>query len=349
MNYIEFPKNQSRKKHPLDSLVFSTRVRIARNIEGLKFPIVLKEKEKKEASDKFCKYLRELPYSIIIENIENLEHAEIMTYLSNKVITHEFLRNGHCLAYETSGEWIILINEDDHFRISSIENGYNLKNMYNRLSSVVAQVEQNIDFSFDESFGYLTSSLINIGTGLRMSCLINLYGLVATKKIENFIDAGNKMGYSIMNLSESSDSGLFYIFNIYSLGTSEEEMIDEFEQFLQKTMVLENESREEYFGKRDELEISFEEIFEIGIRDKISWDHMLYYLSLLDALSKKYILIKDITQLRNLVYQATDDYLIYRQNVNPNSLETTRINLLKKFTSLIRYKKQPTINFSENL
>ena len=206
-----------------------------------------------------------------------------------------------------------------------------------------------VDFAFDENFGYLTTSLINVGTGLRFSCLLNLYGIVASKAIESLIDAVGKIGYSISGVSGSSDCGFFYIYNIYSLGLSEDEMVDEFEKLLLKIMKLENDSRNEFFGKRDQLEISFEELYETSSYTNISYDNMLYYLSLLDALNKRFIMIKDISSLRKLVYRGTDDYLMYRSFADKNSLETIRMNLLKKYSSQFRYKKSLSLYYPENI
>ena len=141
MNLIEFPKDQDRKKNQLDSIVLSTRVRIARNIEGIKFLPSIKEMDKKILSDKICDLIKRLPYNMTFENIENLEHSTVMSYLANNIITKEFIRNGHCFIYENSGDWSILINEDDHIRLTSIDSGYNIKNIYNRLSGIVSDIE----------------------------------------------------------------------------------------------------------------------------------------------------------------------------------------------------------------
>lgn len=339
MKYIEFPKTQERKKNLLDNFVFTTRVRIARNVEGLNFPLLLSEREKKSLEDKLCQHIKNLPYEIAVETMDSLPQEVIMIYLTNHILTHEFIRNGSTLAYETNGNWVILLNEDDHLRLTSIEEGYNAKNMYHRLSSVMIQIEDEVDLAYDENYGYLTSSIINVGTGLRISTLVNLFGLVAMKKIENFIDTAKKLGYSIMNITpESQESPLFYIYNIYSLGLSEEEIISEYDQFLTRAFHLEMDARNTYFSKKEEIELSIEELLDLSTKIKIEWQHILYYIALIDAMYKKFLVTDELKVIRGLIYHTKDDYLLNKHHVEKDSLDKVRLTMLKNVLSQVKYK-----------
>ncbi len=340
MKFLDFPREQLRKRNVLDQFIFSTRVRLARNLEGLKFPVLLSEKEKKAIENEMIKYLKKIPFEMDIATIDELPRELIFTYLSNHVITQEFFKNGNLMAYDVNGNWVIMINEDDHIRIHSIEEGYNAKNIYNRISSIMILLEEEVDFSFDEKYGYLTSSILNMGTGLRVSVIANLYGLVALKKIEPFIDSANKIGYSVVNLtSKNSDSSLFYIYNIFSLGISEEDLLNEFETFLIRLYNIEKEAREAFFTKREEVDISLEEIFELKTMNNISWSNLVYYVSLIDALNKKYLTADNIKQIRKLVFTTQDEYLIYESQVERSKIEKVRLDILNKSISGIKYKK----------
>ncbi|OHD75087.1 MAG: hypothetical protein A2355_10470, partial [Spirochaetes bacterium RIFOXYB1_FULL_32_8] len=337
--FIEFPKIIERRKVELDDFVFSSRVRIVRNIEGLTFPHLLSENERTEIDNKLSLIIKKLPYEIQFEKIESMEKDLVMIYITNHVLTREFITNGRILAHDDNGSWVILLNEDDHICIYSIENGYNIKTILARLLMIISEIEDKVDFSYDEEMGYLTSSVLNVGTGLRLSALVNLHGIVSTKKIEKFIETANAIGYSIININkENSESGLFYVYNIYSLGLSEDEMAADFKQFLLKTLNLEIESREEYFNNKEELEISLEEVFELSIKEKMDWSTMLYYISLIDSLNKKYIEIEELQKFRNLIYTAHDDYLFYKNHIEKEFLDKVRMNMIKYFISHIKYR-----------
>ncbi len=341
MRSIDFPKHQERKRNSLDQLVFTTRVRIARNLDGIKFPLILSEKEKSDINDQVSNYITKLPIDIKIETLDDMPREKVLIYLSNHIITNEFIRNGRVLAYDINGNWVILLNEDDHIRIFAIEEGYNVKNIYNRISSILIQLEDEIDFAFDEKYGYLTASAMNFGTGLRLSTLVNLYGLTAEKHIENFIASANKTGYSVTNIAASSnDSPLFYICNVFSLGLSEEELVNEFETFLQRLNELEMESRLSFFSKKDELELSLEEIMELNKKDRIDWNNLIYYIALIDALNKKHIVADNVNRIRNLIFQCTDEYIQYKLMAEANDIPNIRIRMLKKSISNLKYKNR---------
>ncbi|OHD62428.1 MAG: hypothetical protein A2014_11945 [Spirochaetes bacterium GWF1_49_6] len=339
MRSIEFPKGVRRRKNKLDNFVFSSRVRIARNLEGLMFPHFLKEKDKYEIDEKLTDKIKELPYRLNTMSFDEIPHGQVMVYVSTNVITQEFVRNGRKMISDMTGDWVILINEDDHLRIFAIEKGYNIKKIYQRLADVLGTVEDKVDFAFDEKWGYLTSSILNIGTGLRLSVLVNLYGMMAGKQIHAFTESVNSIGYSVANVGgDKSTSGLYYISNIYSIGLSEDDMVNEFEEMISRLYLLEMDMRRTYFSQRQEREIVFEEIFELKNRDKIGWSDMLYYVSLLDSMSGKYLTIGDRDELRTLVVQGTDDYLIYRNNIPADNTASERMELLKRVISQMKYK-----------
>jgi protein arginine kinase len=339
MKFVEFPKSVTRRKNKLDNLVFSSRVRFTRNLEGLKFPAFLSDKDKFDIDENLSDNIAKLPFEIVIENIEDIPRERIMIYAGTDIISREFVKSGRKLAYEVNGDWVILLNEDDHFRIFSIETGYNIKNIACRLIEVVRLIEKDIDFAFDEKWGYLTGSVLNMGTGMRMSVLVNLYGLVATKRIEEFITNSGEMGYAVNNLvGESSDSGLFFVYNIYSMGLSEEQMVDEFDAFLNRLYEMEMKARKEFFSDPDECEISYEEIVELINKDEIEWSALLYYISLIDAMEGVLLNLKNRRELRNLVLTAKDDYLIYKKMVDKDKISQARMEIIRSIVVQMKYK-----------
>ena len=339
MRFIEFPKRVSRRKNKLDGFVFSSRVRIARNLEGLRFPHFLKDKERLDIDEKLTEKIKDVSGQINITSFDELPQNQVMVYAGSNVITQEFIRNGRKMISDPAGDWVILINEDDHLRIISIEKGYDIKKMYQRLSEILFGIEEKVDFAFDEKWGYLTSSILNIGTGLRLSVLVNLYGMMANKQIQAFIESVNSIGYSVINAGgEKSACGLYFVSNIYSIGLSEDDMVSEFEEMISRLYHLEMDLRNEYFAKKQEREIVFEEIFELKNRDRINWSDMLYYVSLIDSLSDKYVTIGDREALRDLVQTATDNYLVHRNNVSPEIIPFQRMDMLKKTVSQMKYK-----------
>lgn len=339
MKRIKLPKISDRRKHKWDSFIFSSWVRFARNIEGLKFPSALTEKDRFDIDEKLCDIIKRLPYDIDIENLDDMHHDRIMAYVADLIITEEFVCNGRKLAYEASGDWIVLLNEEDHIRLFGCESGYNLKAIYARLSAALGRIEESIDFAFDETWGFLTSNIMNMGSGLRFSVAANLRGLTAMKKIEILVEHANSIGYSVENIGgEDSDSSVYLVSNVYSMGITEDEMLVEFESFIGKLYELEMKARAELYSSGDELELSFEEIFELNTKDRIEWDNLMYYVSLIDSMNKKFLMLEDATRFRELVWTTTDNYLTYEMNVEPDKIPKVRMEMAKKHLDKIKYK-----------
>ena len=339
MKWIDLPLQTERRHTKLDRFVFSSRVRLARNLEGLKFPMLLSDKDKYDIDERLGEVFASLGEDIRIVNFENLPPEKRMLFLGNRVLSEEFIKNGRKIAYEENGGWVAMINESDHLRLYSWERGFNISKMYTRLSRVLDLIEDQVHFAFDERYGYLTSSIMNMGSGLRLSALVNLYGLMANKEIEKLLENLGQMGYTLVNYAgENGDSGLFLLYHLYSLGLPEKEMIHEMTDLLEKVYVLENRARAEYFSDPDELDICYEELLELGQQDSIDWDNMLYYISLIDAMKGNYLNLKNSERLRDMVFHATDSELIYQQGVDEKQVKKFRMIRLREIMIDIRYK-----------
>ena len=339
MRWIELPLKTERRHTKLDRFVFSSRVRLARNLEGLKFPMMLSDKDKYDIDERLGEVFASLGDDIRIINFENMPPEKRMLYLGNRVLSEEFIKEGRKIAYEENGNWVAMINETDHIRLYSWEQGFNLSKMYARLSRVLDLIEKDVHFAFDERYGYLTSSIMNMGTGLRLSVLVNLYGLMANKEIERLVENLGQMGYTLVNYAgENGDSGFFILYHLYSLGLPEKEMVREITDLVEKVYAEENKARAEYFNDPDELDICYEELLELGQQESIDWDNMLYYISLIDAMKGSYLNLKGAERLREMVFHATDSELIYQEGVEEADVKKVRMNRFRRIISDIRYK-----------
>ncbi len=323
----------------MDNFVLSSRVRLTRNLEGIKFSHFLTDKDRYDIDEKLSDIILTIDPHCHIVNFEDLSPEKRMLYLGNSTLSEEFVKNGRKLVYDTEGEWVLMLNEIDHIRLFALEIGFNTRKMFQRLYELLDKIEARVDFAFDEKLGYLTSSIINVGSGLRLSALVNLYGLVSTKEIENVIESADQMGYRIQHYGgENKDSGLFLISNVYSLGLREDDMVKEFEDLLESLYPREMKAREDFFSDSDELELAFEEMMDINTLQEMEWDLLLYYVSLIDALQKNHLTLKDPVALKKLIFNATDTEIMYRHGVEEADIRRYRLDMLRRITVQIRYR-----------
>merc|ERR1719145_53426 len=89
---------------------------------------------------------------------------------------------GRGIFHNDAKTFLIWINEEDQLRIISMENGGNVKGVFERLCNGIKMVQDSVkkesgkDFCLDEKYGYVHSCPTNLGTGMRASVHIDLPG-----------------------------------------------------------------------------------------------------------------------------------------------------------------------------
>ena len=82
--------------------------------------------------------------------------------------------NGRGIFHNNEKTFLVWVNEEDQLRIISMQNGADLKEVFDRLCRACAHIEKVAKFSHSEHLGYITSCPTNLGTALRASVHIHL-------------------------------------------------------------------------------------------------------------------------------------------------------------------------------
>jgi protein-arginine kinase len=138
---------------------------------------------------------------------------------------------------------MIWVNEEDHLRIISMEPGSDLAETFNRLSVAIKILEQNLKFSFNYKYGYLTSCPSNIGISMRASVHIKLPRL--NKQKELLYKTAKQYKLQVRGTSgekSSIENSIFDISNKQRLGISEKDCLDILSKGIQKLISLEKQT-----------------------------------------------------------------------------------------------------------
>lgn len=218
-------------------VVLSTRVRLARNVAGCKFPGSADSETKervvgyfdaaRENSEllKSGMYFKAPEFEEIDKNFLIERHLISPHFLNGDKAKALFIDNDECVS--------IMVNEEDHLRLQALAPGLDPHGAYDIATKFDREVSRHIEYDFDDDFGYLTSCPTNAGTGMRVSVLIHLPGLVLTRDIEKVITRITRSGLAVRGFyGEGSDvlGNLFQVSNQNTLGVSEEEIIKQIEQ-----------------------------------------------------------------------------------------------------------------------
>ena len=230
----------------INSIVISSRVRLARNLYDLPFPNKLCDFESAHNISKAIFEILGEDYEF--RKLKNLSNNQCLLLLESHEISKELIGNKDIAGYAKSpdGQITIMINEEDHLREQCIINGFELKKCYQKLSDIDDIILNKIDIAFSKELGFLTACPTNVGTGMRASVMMFLPALTLNGAIKQIIDSLEQKGITVRGLygENSSCSGYFYqISNKYTLGLSEEDIIDLVEKNVQKIIEMEETAR----------------------------------------------------------------------------------------------------------
>lgn len=230
----------------INSIVISSRVRLARNLYDLPFPNKLCDFESAHNISKAIFEILGEDYEF--RKLKNLSNNQCLLLLESHEISKELIGNKDIAGYAKSpdGQVTIMINEEDHLREQCIINGFELKKCYQKLSDIDDIILNKIDIAFSKELGFLTACPTNVGTGMRASVMMFLPALTLNGAIKQIIDSLEQKGITVRGLygENSSCSGYFYqISNKFTLGLSEEEIIEMVEKNVNKIIEMEETAR----------------------------------------------------------------------------------------------------------
>lgn len=254
MSLLEFlskPEESARRLGPgSDKIIFSSRVRLARNIAGAPFPGWAKKSDRVRVLDQLLPAVTSLPQmqDALAERMEALSPLEKQLLVERHLISREHAAKstGSGLVLKKDETICIMINEEDHLRMQVLLPGFNIRQAWQMLDSLDSALEERVQYAFHPEFGYLTGCPTNVGTGIRASVMMHLPGLVLSEQMNPVIQAANKLGMTVRGLyGEGTDAlgNLFQVSNQMTLGESESTIIERLEKVTMQILEHEQNAR----------------------------------------------------------------------------------------------------------
>jgi len=240
-----------RGRGPDADIVMTSRIRLARNLEGFPFQNRLSRDSRRELEVRLREGIDKsgLEGRFEYRNLEELDNLDRMLLVERHLVSREHAEGEGERGVAFSSEEIVSIMtlEEDHLRIQVLRSGLQLEDAWERIDKVDDALERRLTYAFSPEYGYLTACPTNVGTGMRVSVMLHLPALVMTKQIEKVFHAVAKINMVVRGLygEGTQASGDFYqISNQVTLGTSEEEILREFESVVPKIIDFERRTRQ---------------------------------------------------------------------------------------------------------
>lgn len=238
---------------PDSDIILSSRIRLARNMNQFKFPILFSNDEAKLVIHSIKERVGNLSDTkfgkLELLQMDELQPLQKRVLMEKHLISPNLAENstfGACLLSDNE-DLSIMINEEDHIRIQCLFPGFQLLEALEMANEVDDWLEERIDYAFDENVGYLTSCPTNVGTGLRASVMLHLPGLVLTHQMNRIIPAINQLGLVVRGIyGEGSEAlgNIFQVSNQMTLGKSEKDIVQDLMSVVSQLISQERSARE---------------------------------------------------------------------------------------------------------
>jgi protein arginine kinase len=254
------PAETARRKGPYDRIVMSSRVRLARNIKGAAFPGWAKKPERVRVLELIRPAIESLPEmkDAFGETMDSLSTLDKQILVERHLISREHAAKsaGSGLVLNRDETLCFMINEEDHLRMQALRPGLQLRQAWTAIDQADSALEKKLEYAFNPELGYLTACPTNIGTGIRVSAMLHLPGLVLAEQINPIIQSVNKLGLAVRGLYGEGTEALgnvFQVSNQMTLGESEGAIVERLEKVLAQIIEHEENARASLLEKKPKM------------------------------------------------------------------------------------------------
>lgn len=329
---------------PDSDIVFSSRIRIARNLRQQPFPMLATNQQSQQVMEQLTAVAREGKLNQIGKfdtiNLSDLSELErrvlVEKHLISPALANES-RSGALILSENESV-SIMINEEDHLRIQCLYPGFQIQEAWSLASRIDDVFEEAADYAFDEKRGYLTSCPTNVGTGIRASVMMHLPALVMSQQINRILSAVTQVGLAVRGLyGEGSEAigNLFQISNQITLGQSENEIISNLYSVVRQIIEHEKAARERLMADS-----------RLRIEDRVKRSYgILSYAAIMDSKESAQRLSDvrlgiDLGLIRQVSPQVMNELMVMTQpgflqqafdeKMNPDQRDVRRAELIRR-------------------
>ena len=229
-------------------VAISTRIRLARNINGFTFALK-KDGEREALENKVKEMLFGIGYGLKLFKLKDMDDITKMSLVEKHLISPNFAleqnENGSILINEEENI-CIMIGEEDNLRIQVFSSGLDLRNTMNLAIELDEKLGDLLGYDISEKYGYLTRCPSNVGTGLRASVMLHLPALSMTGNDKKILESLSGLGVVVRGgYGENSEveGRIYQISNYQTLGITENEIIENLNVMVEQIIKQERQAR----------------------------------------------------------------------------------------------------------
>ena len=231
--------------------VISSRIRLARNINGYPFG---KRLSGEDAEKIVSEIEKALGADYTRTDMTALSPVGARALVEQHLISPEFAtgKAPRALFRNDKKSLYVMALEEDHIRAQCILPGLALEDAYRFAAECDEALGEALDIAFDQRLGYLTHCPTNLGTGLRASVMLFLPALTENRMISSLSHQLQKIGLTIRGIygeGTAAHGCLYQISNQITLGLSVEDILQKLSEAVGSIVAKERSLRENVTGE----------------------------------------------------------------------------------------------------
>lgn len=256
-------------------VIRSSRIRFVRNINGINFKLGLKNREILE--NKIKDNIYNIGYGLKFLKLKDMDDITKRSLIEKNLISPTYGMNEDGSILINDEENIcIMIGGENHLNIQVFNEGLELENTLNLAIEIEEKIGEILGYSISKKYGYLTKSLNDVGTGLKVSVMLELPALAKTGNLKQILDTIRDFNINIDGEYGKTSKNTKYVYQIsnrQTIGITEKEIVNNIKVITKKLVEQERKARKILAKEGIELEDTINRSY--GILEnckKISYD-----------------------------------------------------------------------------
>ena len=264
-------------------VVVKCKIMFSRNLRNHRFN-TRSLTEIQEIENEVKSKLQGIGYNLKFIKIKDVDELPKRSMVEKGLIDEATIKNENTSILINDDENIcIVLNSQDHIEIQVFNTGMELESTFNLAKEIDNKIDKIFDIAKSKKYGYLTSSPLEVGTGLKAEVTIHLPGLTMTGNMRKVAIAMNNLGVSFSSkyINGQENIGDIYMMkNKQTLGISEDTIINNLKAISEKMIEQERAARSILGKNQIELEdMVYRDFGTLVNARKLRWQEAIKLMS----------------------------------------------------------------------
>lgn len=209
-------------------VVLSSKIRFARNLQGIPFPCRMTNDLRKSVSKKLYAAIQnsKLAGEFDLIELDKLNDLNKISLAEKGLISTQMAKQEQysSLMLSKDESISIMLCEEDHIRLSVMGAGQALESLLDKANDIDDIFIKNTKIAFNEKLGFLTSNPMHLGTGMKASFMLHLPAISERGMVGALKNMVSKLGFSIKPVF--GDGDFYELSNEISMGITEKNAVE---------------------------------------------------------------------------------------------------------------------------